>query len=107
MFIDPGSNRGVRYQPGDPAPSFDTLFDRHGNLLALQPGQNLQWNARDQLAAITLIDRENAANDEEHYRYSQGARVYKRNATTSAKRDHFQDVPRLPCLDTTVVLRGG
>lgn len=99
MFIDPGSNRGVRYQPGDPAPSFDTLFDRHGNLLALQPGQNLQWNARDQLAAITLIDRENAANDEEHYRYSQGARVYKRHATHSAKRDHFQDVRYLPGLE--------
>lgn len=99
MFIDPGSNRGVRYQPGDPAPSFDTLFDRHGNLLALQPGQNLQWNARDQLEMVTLIDRENAANDQEHYRYSQGTRVYKRHETHTAKRDHFQDVRYLPGLE--------
>lgn len=58
MRIDPTSNRGVRWQPGDPEPVFGTLFDRHGNLLAVQPGQPLQWNARDELENVTLIHRE-------------------------------------------------
>lgn len=99
MFIDPASNRGVRWTPGDPAPSFDTLFDRHGNLQALQPGQGLHWNARDQLAAVTLVQRDNGPNDEEQYRYSQGARVYKRHDTHTATTSHFHEVRYLPGLE--------
>lgn len=99
MFIDPNSNRGVRWAPGDPTPSFDTLFDRHGNLQTLQPGQALQWNARDQVACVTLLNREDGPNDEEHYRYSQGIRVYKRHETHTATHSHFQDVRYLPGLE--------
>ncbi|AHL35703.1 toxin [Pseudomonas brassicacearum] len=99
MYIDPNSNRGVRWKPGDPTPSFGTLFDRHGNLQALQPGQALQWNARDQMACATLLDREDGPNDEEHYRYSQGMRVYKRHETHTATHSHFQDVRYLPGLE--------
>jgi insecticidal toxin complex protein TccC len=99
MFIDPTSNRGVRWVTGDPAPVFDSLFDRHGNLQALQPGQNLQWNARDQLASVTLVDRDNAPDDVEHYRYSQGVRVHKRLETHTATNSHFHDVRYLPGLE--------
>ncbi|WP_448725041.1 RHS repeat-associated core domain-containing protein [Pseudomonas farris] len=99
MFIDPASNRGVRWIEGDPDPQFDTLFDRHGNLQALQPGQGLRWNARDQLASVTLVQRDNGPNDEEQYRYSQGARVYKRHETHTAATSHFHEVRYLPGLE--------
>jgi insecticidal toxin complex protein TccC len=99
MFIDPASNRGVRWVTGDPAPVFDSLFDRHGNLQALQPGQSLQWNARDQLQSVTLVDRDNGPDDVEHYRYSQGVRVHKRLETHTATTSHFHDVRYLPGLE--------
>ncbi|MCE6979963.1 RHS repeat-associated core domain-containing protein [Pseudomonas frederiksbergensis] len=99
MFIDSVSNRGVRWIEGDPDPQFDTLFDRHGNLQALQPGQGLRWNARDQLASVTLVHRDNGPNDEEHYRYSQGVRVYKRHDTHTATTRHFHEVRYLPGLE--------
>lgn len=99
MFIDPSSNRGVRWQEGDPAPDFATVFDRHGNLRALQPGQPLQWNAQDQLAQITLVQRDNAPDDREYYRYSQGLRVYKRHERYTANASHFEEVRYLPGLE--------
>ncbi|MFJ2488975.1 RHS repeat domain-containing protein [Pseudomonas sp. NPDC087639] len=99
MRIDPQSNRGVRWKPGDPDPVFDTLFDRHGNLLALLPGQPLQWNARDELQGVTLIHREGGRDDAEHYRYSQGARVFKRHEFFTDSAEHFHQVRYLPGLE--------
>ncbi|WP_025112740.1 RHS repeat-associated core domain-containing protein [Pseudomonas sp. H1h] len=99
MVIDPLSNRGVRWQPGDPPPDFASLFDRHGNLLALQPGQPLLWNVRDQLAQVTLVQRDDGAHDREYYRYSQGARLYKRHERHTATVSHFEEVRYLPGLE--------
>ncbi|MBT9268686.1 toxin [Pseudomonas sp. MG-9] len=99
MRIDPQSNRGVRWTPGDAEPIFDRLFDRHGNLQALQPGQTLHWNTRDELASVILIHREDGRHDAEHYRYSQGERVFKRHETFTAQRAHFQQVRYLPGLE--------
>lgn len=99
MRIDPNSNRGVRWRPGDAEPVFDELFDCHGNQRAVQPGQPLHWNARDELESVTLVQRESAANDAEHYRYSQGVRVFKRHETFTATAEHFQQVRYLPGLE--------
>ncbi len=100
MFIDPVSNRGVRWKPGDPPPDFSQLFDRAGNLQALQPGVPMHWNARGELEKVTLIDRNGGrANDEEYYRYSQGQRVYKRHDTHTTKVSHFHEVRYLPGLE--------
>lgn len=99
MFIDPASNRGVRWKPGDPTPIFDTQFDRAGNLLALQPGQPMQWNSRNQLESVTLAEHATGPHDIEHYRYSQGERVYKRHETHTTKASHFHDVRYLPNLE--------
>jgi insecticidal toxin complex protein TccC len=95
--IDPNSNRGVRWNDNQPDPDFDALFDAHGNLLALQPGQSLNWNARDQLTHLTLIARDGLNDDQERYHYSQGTRVYKRLDTDSNK--NFQEVHYLPGLE--------
>lgn len=92
VFIDPLSNRGLRWRPGDPPPDFSTRFDSAGNLLALQSGQPMQWNNRNHLASVILVDRNGSGpNDEEHYRYSQGRRVYKRHDSHTAAIDHFHE----------------
>ncbi|VVN40491.1 RHS repeat-associated core domain-containing protein [Pseudomonas fluorescens] len=102
MFIDPKSNRGVRWNTGEPEPVFDDLFDQHGNQLTVQPeqpGQPLHWNARDELESVTLVQRATAPNDAEYYRYSQGMRVFKRYETLAANAEHFHQVRYLPGLE--------
>lgn len=99
MRIDPQSNRGVRWKQGDAEPDFDKLFDTHGNQQALQPGQSMSWNARDQLLKVTLLPRTNGRNDAEGYGYSRGMRVFKRYETFTATTEHFQQVRYLPGLE--------
>ncbi|MDX9676803.1 RHS repeat-associated core domain-containing protein [Pseudomonas zeae] len=99
MRIDSVSNRGVRWKPDDPEPDFETLFDRHGNQQNLQPGQAMQWNARDELQRVTLIARDGTDDDAEHYRYSQGVRVFKRHETYTDRTVHFHQVRYLPGLE--------
>jgi insecticidal toxin complex protein TccC len=99
MCIDSASNRGVRKEEGAPVPDFPKLFDPHGNLQALQPGQDLHWNGRDELASITLVKRETGLDDKEIYRYSSGARVYKRHETHTSSTSHFHEVRYLTGLE--------
>jgi len=99
MRIDPHSNRGLAWAPGDAEPVFDTGFDRHGNQQQLQPGQPLVWNSRDQLAAARLVVREGGVDDEETYVYSQGQRVSKRLLTQAQAVSHVRQVRYLPGLE--------
>ena len=99
MAIDPHSNRGVRWKPGDPPPEFDKLFDLNGNINALQLGRNVQWNARNQLANVTLIRRDDGRHDAEYFQYSQGVRVFKRLETFTDTAEHFHQVHYLPGLE--------
>ncbi|WP_248739219.1 RHS repeat domain-containing protein [Pseudomonas sp. MWU12-2029] len=92
MFIDPASNRGVRWKAGDPAPDFSALFDRAGNLLALQPGQPMNWTSRNHLESLIFVDHASGPPDQERYHYSQGARVYKRNETHASTVSHIAEV---------------
>ncbi|HWH86971.1 MAG TPA: RHS repeat-associated core domain-containing protein [Pseudomonas sp.] len=99
MCTDRHSNRSVRWQPNDPEPDFDSLFDPHGNQLHLHPGRPMQWNTRDELHSVTLVHRENAPDDIEHYTYSQGARVLKRHEWHAGATVHFHQVRYLPGLE--------
>ncbi|RON49048.1 RHS repeat-associated core domain-containing protein [Pseudomonas frederiksbergensis] len=100
MFIDPSSNRGVRWKEGDPQPVIDELFDRNGNLLALRRGQPLSWNPRGQLCKVTLLEHGNGLPDDaETYLYSQGRRVYKSHKTHTPSAAHYHDVLYLPGLE--------
>jgi insecticidal toxin complex protein TccC len=99
MRIDPTSNRGVRWKPGDPEPVFDTLFDAHGNLHASAPGRPLDWNSRDELARAVLVERDDGRHDTEVFRYSQGERVFKRHEWQAATFTHFHQVLYLPGLE--------
>ncbi|WP_262136775.1 RHS repeat domain-containing protein [Pseudomonas sp. Marseille-Q5117] len=99
MCIDPNSNRGVRWKTGDAPPDFDTLFDPHGNQRTLKPGPTLQWNARDELESVPLVIRKNSNSDAEHYRYSQGQRVFKCHEWFTGTTRHFHQVRYLPGLE--------
>jgi insecticidal toxin complex protein TccC len=99
MRIDPNSNRGVCWKPGDAEPDFDKLFDRHGNQQAIHLGKILNWNARDELHQVILLARENHNSDAERYEYSQGVRVFKRHDYLAAKAEHFHQVRYLPGLE--------
>ncbi|AXJ06616.1 toxin [Pseudomonas fluorescens] len=92
IFIDPASNRGVRWKAGDPAPDFSTLFDRAGNQLAPQPGQPMDWNSRNQLKSLILMEHASGPPDQELYHYSQGERVYKRHETHTGTVNHVAEV---------------
>ncbi|EJM16129.1 RHS repeat-associated core domain protein containing protein [Pseudomonas sp. GM18] len=98
-FIEPTSNRGVRWKEGEPYPDFRALFDRHGNQQTSAPGRPLLWNSRDQLTTATLVERDTGPNDEEVFRYSQGVRVFKRHEWHAATLTHFHQVIYLPGLE--------
>ncbi|MCP1477630.1 insecticidal toxin complex protein TccC [Pseudomonas sp. EB276 TE3739] len=99
LCIDDKSNRGVRWQTGDEPPDFGTWFDPHGNQRRLHHGPSLHWNSRDELEHIDLVLRKDSANDAEHYRYSQGVRVFKRHDTFAPGANHFHQVRYLPGLE--------
>ncbi len=107
LRIDAASNRGVRWQDGEPEPDFDSLFDCHGNLLALQRGQPMSWNARDQLSNITLLSHGNGLpDDEETCLYSQGERVLKCHTTHTPSVTYRHEVRYLPGLQIRSDSRG-
>ena len=99
LCIDDKSNRGVRWETGDEPPDFGAWFDPHGNQRRLHHGPSLHWNGRDELEHIDLVLRKDSANDAEHYRYSQGVRVFKRHETFAPGANHFHQVRYLPGLE--------
>lgn len=84
----------------DATPGFDTAFDVAGNLLALQPGQGLQWGLRNQLQKIVTITRANGGDDEEVYVYDgSDQRVRKRRTFLTQGTTRLEDVFYLPGLE--------
>ncbi len=82
--------------PGDPL----TAFDPNGNLLDLDAGQPLHWNARNQLHGTRQVAREDGADDEEHYRYGgDGLRVRKVATRRVAGRMQSRETRYLPGLE--------
>ncbi|MFJ4371848.1 RHS repeat domain-containing protein [Pseudomonas japonica] len=79
---------------------FDSAFDAAGNLLRLLPGQDLSWNPRNQLERIRPVAREQAADDEECYRYdSAGQRLRKITRRQASGRSLLAEVRYLPGLE--------
>ncbi|WP_050483083.1 RHS repeat domain-containing protein [Pseudomonas sp. Ant30-3] len=75
-------------------------FDANGNLLALQPGQRLDWDLRNQLSAVQLIVRKDALDDRECYVYDGGGqRVRKVNVSQTGTRTITREVRYLPGLE--------
>ncbi|MHC8341981.1 RHS repeat-associated core domain-containing protein [Pseudomonas sp. RT6P73] len=100
MRIAPDSNRGLSWKTGDPSPDFATGFDANGNLQALQTGQPLLWNARNQLQSVTLVEHAEQEADTESYLYDgSGQRVRKRQNQNAHAFTRCRDVLYLPGLE--------
>lgn len=100
MRIAPDSNRGLSWKTADPEPDFATRFDANGNLQSLQTGQPLEWNARNQLQRVTLVERSEQEADTESYLYDgNGQRVSKRQTQKAHALLHRNDVTYLPGLE--------
>ncbi|MHC8392737.1 RHS repeat-associated core domain-containing protein [Pseudomonas sp. LB3P93] len=100
MRIAPNNNRGLSWNAGDPPPDLATGFDANGNLQALQAGQPLVWNARNQLQSVTLVERTEQEADTESYLYDgSGQRVRKRQTQKAHALTHCRDVLYLPGLE--------
>ncbi|MFW0758245.1 RHS repeat-associated core domain-containing protein [Pseudomonas sp. H11T01] len=94
------SNRMRSWNKGDSSPDVAADFDANGNQQALQPGQTLEWNIRNQLGNVMLITREDGRNDIERYCYdSSGQRVRKIQTTYAASITHTREVRYLPGLE--------
>ncbi|MHA6195509.1 RHS repeat domain-containing protein [Pseudomonas wadenswilerensis] len=95
MNVADHSNRAVP-APGDPL----TAFDPNGNLLDLDAGQPLQWNARNQLHSTRQVARPDGEDDQEHYRYGgDGLRVRKVCTRLVAGRMRLNETRYLPGLE--------
>lgn len=104
ITVSDSSNHGIQQQDGDGLTAADIhrQFDAAGNQQQLQPGQQLQWNARNQLQQVTTVRRgaENAANDDENYLYaSDGMRVMKQSIQHTDNTRQTSTVTYLPGLE--------
>ncbi|MCS3839541.1 insecticidal toxin complex protein TccC [Pseudomonas sp. JAI111] len=94
------SNRLRSWNKGNSVPHSNADFDANGNQQALNPGQSLQWHARNQLASVLLVPREEGNDDIERYSYdSSGQRVRKIQTTFAASATHTREVRYLPGLE--------
>nr|GFD13578.1 hypothetical protein [Tanacetum cinerariifolium] len=93
---------GSYTQPDQP-PSEEQIaeaFDANGNLRALQAGQDLAWDGRNQLSEVAPVVRESGINDSEVYRYdAAGLRVRKVRTTQARTVTHHNEVRYLPGLE--------
>lgn len=81
-------------------PGLGVGFDHSGNLQALARGQVLSWNLRNQLVAVTQVQRANGEHDDERYVYdSAGQRILKRRVQRHGSRAHTHEVIYLPGLE--------
>ncbi|WP_426618679.1 RHS repeat domain-containing protein [Pseudomonas rustica] len=103
MFTSGNSNRSLGQRddgslPGEP--EISAGFDACGNQLNLNCGQNMVWDARNQLQEVTLVARENQPDDFECYRYDRpGHRVRKVSIARAAGQPLRSEVRYLPGLE--------
>ena len=102
LVAAPDSNRCLEVIDGQPPgdDAFRDGFDANGNRLALQPGQRLHWDVRNQLSEVHPVTREGAADDRERYHYdAAGQRVRKLRSAQAAGRSLHSEVRYLPGLE--------
>ncbi|MBX8563666.1 RHS repeat protein [Pseudomonas cichorii] len=75
-------------------------FDANGNLLALQAGQALSWDLRNQLQEVKPVVRESGLDDSERYLYDASGQRLRKVRTNQAKAvTHLAEVRYLPGLE--------
>lgn len=102
MAVSSNSNRSLPQRADGSLPddaAINTAFDGNGNLKALQPGQAMTWDGRNQLSEITAVKREDGSDDSEVYRYDgDGQRVRKVRMSQTRARTLAEEVRYLPGL---------
>ena len=97
MLIAPKSNRGLTQLE---IPDFNAAFDANGNQQALQPGQPLSWDNRNQLSRTVQVSRQGGSDDEERYIYDASGQRLRKVGTRQAKMvTHTSEVRYLPGLE--------
>lgn len=100
MHVATGSNRALRRKSGGAIPDHAEGFDANGNQLTLSAGQPMEWNNRNQLQRVALIERATADADEETYLYdASGQRLRKRQRHAARATTHLHEVLYLPGLE--------
>ncbi|WP_223450770.1 MULTISPECIES: RHS repeat domain-containing protein [unclassified Pseudomonas] len=102
LVADAHSNRCLPVREGiEPTEQdFRDSFDANGNLLKLQPGQTLRWDARNQLCEVRPVARD-TENDSEHYIYgADGLRVRKVRSLQTNAQTNIIETLYLPGLET-------
>ncbi|WP_296182702.1 RHS repeat domain-containing protein [Pseudomonas sp. UBA1879] len=103
MAVSSTSNRSLPQRADGSLPDDDQIaeaFDGNGNLKALQPGQAMTWDARNQLSEVTSVKRDQEPDDCELYRYDgEGQRVRKVRVNQARSRTLTAEVRYLPGLD--------
>jgi insecticidal toxin complex protein TccC len=103
MAVSSTSNRSLPLQADGTLPDEGQIieaFDGNGNLKALQPGQAMMWDARNQLSEVTAVKREDGPDDSELYRYDgEGQRVRKVRVSLTRSRTLTARVRYLPGLE--------
>jgi insecticidal toxin complex protein TccC len=97
MQVAANSNRSL---PEEVDVDFENGFDANGNLLQLVRGQDLSWDARNQLRHITSVQRDNGPSDDEIYIYDGGGqRCRKVSSAQTQNRTLINEVRYLPGLE--------
>ena len=100
MSIAPRSNHSLQLASGADSPGLGSGFDQNGNQIALEPGQTLSWNVRNQLLRVTQVVRAEGEDDHEFYRYDgEGQRVLKVRCSLAKNQRHRSEVRYLPGLE--------
>ncbi|MEX3774927.1 RHS repeat domain-containing protein [Pseudomonas sp. MYb118] len=103
MFTSAHSNRSLSQREDGSLPGesdIDAGFDAAGNQLALQRGQVMTWDTRNQLSRVTLLSRNDDPGDDESYAYDRpGHRVRKLHISRTSRRALQEEVRYLPNLE--------
>lgn len=100
MNIAEGSNRLHSWKHGSNEADTLARFDSRGNLLNPHARKSLQWNPRNQLSKVVLVQREDGRHDHERYFYdSNGRRVRKIHTTYTSSGIHCHEVRYFPGIE--------
>ncbi|MHA6195173.1 RHS repeat-associated core domain-containing protein [Pseudomonas wadenswilerensis] len=100
ITVSDKSNRGVLSTLAENPAQVDTLFRAGGQQAQLLPGQHLVWTMRNELLKVSPVQRDNAASDEESYRYdADSQRVLKVHVQKTKANTRTQWTRYLPGLE--------
>jgi len=100
MAVSGVSNKALVWREGLDTAQIENAFDANGNARELQAGQTLQWDARNQLQRVALVQRAQGEDDSEVYVYGGGGQRLRKHAIRHASGvSHISETRYLPGLE--------